>query len=265
MKALITGIVVVVMASPSWAFLGLPYAQEAVVDQGDMRITAGLTMGQFPDSDGDADLDIMMLGVRFGYGVMDGLELFGGIGLVDFDFDIDDDDAPDIDFGNEPYVQIGGLYTLPLDLPFDLALRGSFGFARLEDSVRESEEVPMPGGALTTINMRGDIEIDIISLNAGLLASKALNPMLSVYGFGGFSHNRAKMSMEAQVTSDDSFVMELIQMEGLDRMSESETETSTDLALAGGLIVNLAEQFSLYAEVAHIDELWASVGGRFRF
>lgn len=262
MKILMTILVMVFMAAPAWAILGLPYAQEAAVSEGQMRITAGLTIGELPDM--DADADIMMLGLRFGYGLMDGLELFGGLGVIDFELDIDDEDAPEIDFGHEPYVELGGLYTLPIDLPFDLALRGSFGFARVEDSVRESQDVSVPGG-MATINTSGDIEIDLFSLNAGLLASKALNPMLSVYGFAGVSHNSAKMSMEARVSSDDSVVMDLIRSEGRDRMSESETETSTDPAFAGGLIVNIAEWASLYAEVAHIDELWTSVGGQFRF
>lgn len=144
MKVLVTSLVLIAFASPVWAVLGLPYAQEAGVRQGDVLITGGLTVGEFPDSDGD--VDVLMLGGRFGYGVMDGLQLFGGFGMIDVDVDIDDDpDAPDLDFDNEPYLQLGALYTLPLDLPFELGLRGALGYARLEDSLRESERVGMPG------------------------------------------------------------------------------------------------------------------------
>ncbi len=261
MKALVTSLLLVVMATPAWAVLGLPYAQEAVVHEGQMRISGGLTVGEL--SDGEADF--LMFGGRFGYGVIEGLEFFGGLGLINVDLDVDDDpDAPDLDFDNEPYLQIGGLYELPLDLPFDVGLRGAIGYARLEDSFRDSEAVNTPGGP-ATINISGDIELDLLSINAGLLASKALNPVVSVYGFIGVSHTRVEMDGSARVTSDNRYVMQWLEAEGESRQSESESETNTDLAVAGGLLVNMAERFSLYAEVGHIDEVWASAGGRFSF
>ena len=261
MKALVTSLLLVVVAAPAWAVLGLPYAQEAVVHEGQMRITGGLTIGELPDG----DADVLMFGGRFGYGVIDGLELFGGLGLISVDVDMDDDpDAVDLDFDNEPYVQIGGLYILPLDLPFDVGLRGAVGYARLEDSFRESEAVDTPGGP-ATINISGKIEVDLLSINAGVLASKALNPVVSVYGFVGVSHTRVETDGSARVTSDNPYVMQALEAEGESRQSVSESGSSTDLAVAGGLLVNLAEHFSLYAEVAHIDEVWASAGGRLSF
>ncbi len=264
MKVFVTSLLLVAFASPGWAVLGLPYAQEAAVYQGDMQITGGLTIGELPDSDGE--VDVLMLGGRFSYGVMDGLQLFGGFGLIDVDVDMDDDpDAPDFDFDNEPYLQIGALYTLPLDLPFDLGLRGSLGYARLEDSIRESEIVGTPGGGATMIHIDGDIDVDLLSMNIGLLGSYAINPTVSVYGFGGVSHTRLEMDMSARVTSEDAFVSQMLAAQGQSRMSDSETETSTDLAVAGGLLLHVVERFSLYAEVAHIDEVWASAGGRLTF
>ena len=261
MKALLTSLLLVVMASPAWAVLGLPYAQEAVVHEGQTRITGGLTVGELPDSEGDAD--IMMLGGRWGYGIMDGLELFGGLGLVSLDTD-DGPDAPDLDFDNEPYLQLGGLYTLPLDLPFDVGLRGAVGYARLKDSFRESEPVTTPGGP-ATIDIAGTIEVELYSINLGLLASKELNPNVSFYGFGGVSHSRMEMDGSARVTSDNAYVMQWLEAEGESRQSASESETNTELAVAGGLLVNMADRLSLYTEVAHIGAVSASIGGRFSF
>lgn len=115
------------------------------------------------------------------------------------------------------------------------------------------------------IHVDGDIEIDLLSMNLGLLASHAINPTISVYGFGGVSHTRMEMDLSARISSDNPTVTQMLEAQGETRMSESETETSTDLAVAGGLLLNVVERVSLYAEVAHIDEVWVSAGGRLTF
>ena len=271
MKALIVGLAVVVAASPALAIKGLPYAREAVVHEGRWLVSGGISTGRLPDT--EEAVDILMYGARLGYGLTDGLELSGGLGMLnlDLDFDVvgdDDPNAPEIDvdpdFDNEPYFQIGVLYTLPLDLPFDIGLRGAVGYASLEESNRDSDAIHTPAGP-ATVTMEADFEIDILSINAGLLASKSFNPVLSLYGFCGVSYTRTSFDFTGRGSSDNPAVMAMIELQGDDRRSVSETETTTDLAVAGGMIVNLGQRLSLYGEVAHIDEIWGSVGARLTF
>ena len=192
MKTLLTTLAITLLAVPAFAVLGLPYAEDAMTQQGEMRITGGITL----------ESDLNLYGARFSYGIMDGFSVFAGAGL--FDPDLGD---------SELYLQGGGKYTLPLDLPVDLAIRASLGY------------------------MSGDW-FDLMTINGGVLASTAVNPMITVYGFGGLSHWRISP----------------------DRGSDN---TENELALAGGAIFNLNENVSFFAELAHIDEMFISLGARY--
>ena len=134
----------------------------------------------------------------------------------------------DPDFwGTGPYIQAGGSYALPnLNLPVDLALRGGLGF--------------------TTFS-RGGADLDITSFNGGLLASAPVHDMVTLYGFGGLSIVRTEVS--------GSFA----------GFRSSTSDTDTEPAIAVGGMFDLDQNISFYGELAHIDELFISVGARYTF
>lgn len=86
----------------------------------------------------------------------------------------------------------------------------------------------IPGGDLT-----------MNTLNAGVLVSRDLNPV-SPYVFLGLNFADVTAKSHGYKASED----------------------ETDLALAAGLIVKLTTDFSLYGEVAHVDDLFVAVGAR---
>ncbi len=159
--------------------------------------------------------DFNMYGGRFTYGLTDELSLFAGAGLAD----------PDA-FDSEPYFQVGGKYVLPVDMPVDLALRGGFGIVSFDE---------------------GGWELDIWMINAGLLASKAMDDNFTVYGFGGLSYSKTKVTAP--------------RMWG----GRSSSDTDSELAIAGGVLYAMDDNISFYAELAHIDDLFVSGGVRFKF
>lgn len=211
MKLAVLSLGLVLMASPALAFLGLPIADDATVTQGDLIVSGGVTL----------ESDINMYGGRVSYGLMDGFSGFIGVGIVD----------PDGDLDSEPFFQLGGVYQLPVDAPVDLAVRGSFGIVSFEESWHGEK-----------------YELDIWMLNVGVLASHVIDPMITVYGFGGISYQK----WEEKYTSAR-------------WGSESWDDTETEIAIAGGALFNVNENVSLYGELAHIDEMFISLGGRFKF
>lgn len=255
MKHCIIGIMTFLMCmftTPAMATLTLPIADDATNEQGLMRISGGLT----------TESDIDMYGGRFTYGVTDDLSVFLGAGSIDIDW-IDD-----------IYFQAGGKYQLQgVDVPFDLALRFGFGMVSFEE--KESygsggsghyngynddyddwfyySSVQNLGAQQWTSEWK--TELDIWTINFGLLGSKPLEDIderLSVYGFGGISYS--KVDSKTTTYSNGNKVGSI-----------SWDDTDTELAIAGGGIFSLNENFSFYGELAHIDELFISLGARFTF
>jgi len=191
MKKLMVTMLICGLALPSMAYLGLPFAEDANTHEGLARITGSVTL----------ESDVNLYGGRFTYGLADGLAVFGGVGIFDPDYG-----------DTEPYFQGGGLYTLPVDAPVDLALRGAAGYTSYGRSV------------------------DLWTINGGLLASKELDEQFSLYGFGGLSYWD---------------------------ISNGYGDDGVEPAVAAGVLFFLNRQVSLFGELAHIDELFISVGATF--
>ena len=205
----------------AFAVLTLPYADDATTYQGEMVATAALTI----------ESDINMYGARFSYGVLEDLSLFIGVGLADFD-----------GADTEPYLQLGGKYTLAVDLPVDLAVRGAIGFVSFEESFSDgffSEKY----------------ELDIWTLNIGLLASMPIDEAITVYGFGGISYQ----NIEAKGRFTETF--------GGRTFSESfsASDTETELAIGAGALFTPVENIAVGAEIAIIDDAFLSLFGRYTF
>ena len=193
MKRIVTMSICLFIASSAMAVLTQPIADVATSQQGQLGLSGGFSI----------ESDVTLYGVRGSYGLMDGISVFGGLGLVEIN-----------DLDSEVYVQGGGTYQLPVDLPVDLALRGGLGFMSADD-------------------------YDIMTVNGGALASMAIQEALTIYVFGGLSYS--KIEIDYGEWGDDS-------------------ETETDLALAGGAIFAVTPNMAIYGELAMIDELFISGG-----
>lgn len=89
-------------------------------------------------------------------------------------------------------------------------------------------------------------------LNVGLLGSKAIDA-LTVYGLVGLSYQRYRV--KETITQFDSMAARRLYTR---RSSYSDDET--ELVVAAGLLVTATERISFYGELAHIDELFTSLG-----
>ncbi len=189
------------IAAPAMAFLSQPIADDANTYEGQMRVSGSISL----------ESDVNLFGGRFTYGIMDGLAAFGGIGLIDPDTGA---------YDASPYFQLGGQYLLPVELPVELAVRGAFGITSISGS-------------------RGFRDLDIWTLNVGALASKQIDQMFTVYGYGGVSHQ----DWDYGFTSD----------------------TELEPAIAAGAIYTLNRNVSFFGEFSHIDDLFVSFGARYDF
>lgn len=156
MKKLIVVAMMCAMAAPAMAqFAGLPYADSAAAPEaGLIRVSGGAVVGD--DANG--------YGGRVTFGVMEGLALFADLGMID----------PDEGDAGLAY-QGGGKYTLPLDLPVDVALRGTIGMASYE--------------------VTDDVDADWLFVNVGALVSKTIE-QFTPYGFLGMNYSDVEVDWE---------------------------------------------------------------------
>lgn len=189
---------------------GLPVADTAVtLPRGAMRASGGAVLGD----------DLNLYGARLTRGMSDRMSAFGGAGMVD-------PDHGDSGWG----IQAGAIYRLFLDLPFEVAARGTLGYANVDQSF----------GIY-------DADVDITTFNVGALASKPMTAELSLYGYLGVNYTRSEVSADGS---------------GIKGSSTDTTDTETDPAFGGGMIFAVNEKLSLYGELMHIDDLWIGVGAR---
>ncbi len=118
-----------------------------------------------------------LFGGRFSYRLYDQIKLFGDVGLAD-------PDRGDMGYG----LQAGALYSLPPipEIPFDVALRGTLGYASLDQRF---------GGRKFSISITG--------INVGGLGSYRIDDMFAVYGYLGLAINRFSGSGGVSSTETD--------------------------------------------------------------
>lgn len=163
MKKLIGFGLVLMLAVPVLAqFAGLPIAGGAGLSQpGALNVLGGAVIGD----------DFNTYGVRLGYAVLDNLTLFADAGALD----------PDM--GDMGWAfQGGGLFTLPLpDLPVDIGIRGTVGYAGFD----------IEGGDITVLDLMG-----------GVLVSKTID-QITPYGFIGVNYMDSEVKLHGYGKGSD--------------------------------------------------------------
>ena len=162
MKKWIIVLVALMMAVPAMAQLaGLPIAGGAGAGQG-VQASGGIVLGD----------DFNLYGVRLALAPAPQLKIFGDVGALD-------PDEGDMGFGAQGGVQ----YTLPVDLPVDLAVRGVVGMAAFD----------LDGGDVT-----------MLDLNGGLVVSKTIE-QFTPYGFVGLNYLDTEIDLDGggEVSDDE--------------------------------------------------------------
>lgn len=171
MRKWIVVLVVLAFAVPAMAqFVGLPIAGGAAAPAaGKLSVSGGAVLGD----------DINLYGGRLTFAPIEGLALFGDVGALD-----PDDGVMDMGWG----VQGGALFTLPLGLPVDVALRGSAGLGK--------------------VDIKGGGDVTMRCLNGGALVSKTFD-MLTPYGFAGLSYSDSEADIHGlgKVKDDETDLM----------------------------------------------------------
>jgi hypothetical protein len=198
--------------------------------------SANALMAGLPVADGAVPLAQGGKRVSGGFVLGDDIDMFGGRFAYGMDSQLTifgDFGFTDPDFGSTGWgIQGGGLYALPItDIPFDLAARGTLGYSRYD--IKDRGEWNPGTGRFRTRSEN----INIITMNIGAVGSKDFD-MLTVYGLLGINYAR---------------------------FSNGGSDSELDPALGGGVLFHLNPQFSLYAELMHIDDPWLGLGFRYAF
>jgi len=211
-------LVVVIVATAAWAQgpVGLMVSETAAPKApGAKMIAGGVTIGD--DSD--------FFGGRFSAGVFENLLLFGDVGILNSD-DIDESD---------PGIQIGGIYSVPVDLPVDLAARGAYATVFFDD-------------------------YDYYSLSAMALASKDLEVEahpLSVYGGIGLLYWEVEADVTVPIVVGQ---QDGTGVPGVTRVHAKDDDT--EIVVVAGAILDITEQLSVYVEYNHVDDSFFGGGVR---
>lgn len=202
---------------PAMAFLTLPIAEDAPTRRHSFQVTGSAT----------TESDVNLYGGRLTYGIFEGFSIFGGVGQQDLSDNI--------------YAQGGVQYTLPIELSFDLALRGAWGWTELD--AYQSSNFSLQKPVIWTYSL-------------GLLGSSDLSGMnlekLTAYAFVGISYQKYEIDYWSAYDADADF-------------QTVSSETETELAIAVGALYRFNKYISAFAEIAHIDNIYLSAGASLGF
>ncbi|RJP44946.1 MAG: hypothetical protein C4548_05220 [Desulfobacteraceae bacterium] len=205
-----------------------------------LLVSAGSANGHMaglPIADGAVPLNQGAKRISGGFVLGDDVDLFGGRFAYGMDnrftlfgdFGFTDPDPGDTGWG----IQGGGLYALPItDIPFNMAARGTLGYTRFDLKYAGPHWNPVTERWRTR-----SVSVDIITMNIGAVASKDID-MFTFYGYLGINYTR---------------------------VSNGGSDSEMDPAIGGGVLFKLNRQFSLYAELMHIDDPWLGLGFRYAF
>jgi hypothetical protein len=179
------------------------------VGKGNMHVVASTFMAETS----------ALYGGRFAYGISERMLVFADLGVQDADY-----------FDPETLGQAGMRYTLPLNLPFDLAIR------------------------VTTIPYIASYE-HYVEFTAGLLASRALDSRARWVAYGNLGLDRQWWELEVP------FDPQTAALYGQDSYVDKGNSTETSFVLGMSMRITRATRF--FIEGAHIDEYYGCIGIRF--
>lgn len=208
----------------------------AAANSGMIQASAGLAVGE----------DAKFIGARAAFAPLSGLKVFvdGGMILLGEVGSISVDDS-NTGFG----VAGGVLYTVPVQLPVDLAVRGTVYKPFFKDM--NSEESIAGVGSM-------EISVSIIGMNIAAVASMAdVVAGLSPYVAAGLNYVRT--------TVEGSLELDIGHGMGAHSQSWDDTMSDTDPFISAGVIWALNNLLSFYAEVSHMGDLFAGAGARATF
>jgi hypothetical protein len=182
--------------------IGLQVADSAAAEkQGLVRATAGVTVGD----------EWKFIGGRLTYGVLNGLELFGDLGYMDLD-----------EWDGGFSLQGGGIFAIPIELPFDVAIRGTIYKPFIDN-------------------------VDIIGVSLCGVLSKSLSKSFSIYGDVGIDYNKTEVEYD---------------IPGFGTISGDDTNTEIVFAAGVLFYIPNQDRFSVYAEVTYNDDFYVGAGAR---
>jgi hypothetical protein len=205
------------------------------------------------------------IGGRFSYALNGAMEVFGDVARMS-DYLGGDMEG---DF-SATAVQVGATYNLPVNLPFDLAVRAAVVKPFVDSETIGSESVV---ARETTASM--NVDVSVIGLGVYGIASRDLGELtgingLSAYVAAGLNWIRTEVEWSWNVTGtdnddplqrDDDFNGAKISMRG----SGSDSNTETDVGVAAGGIMKFNENLSVFAELGHISDIVATAGAIWNF
>ena len=192
----------------------------APAKEGMASATAGVNFG--PHS--------MYAGARGAFGPMDDLLVFADAGLADVDR-----------WDGGACFQGGGMFTLPIPLPVDIAIRGTIYKPFIDSHVR------IWGGTLGGIISR-DLE--------------SIVPGLSTYGYIGLDLRTTTESVRLWNEPADAPANDVVRTLG---GKVNVTDDSLDVAVALGAVFRIDDRISAYGEISHDDDLFIGGGCRMTF
>lgn len=188
-------------------------------------------------------------GARYTYGATESLALFGDLGLVT---DLEDGAEEYEDSFDGVAFQLGAIYKLPVEAPFDLALRGTIFKPFIND-----ENVGTHIDELGDIDF--DVELKMVGGSIGALASYHIEDVaegLTGYAHVGLHFVRTKVEVISSTAVD--FGLGLGGVTG--SVSDSESDTETDVGLVVGGILQITDRVAAFGEVGHVGDAAVAFG-----
>lgn len=210
-------LVVVLVAATGWAQgpVGLQIAETAGPKPvGQVLWSGGLCIGD----------DTTFYGVRGALALSEAVQLFCDAGIVDMD-DVDEDIG----------IKVGGLVALPVELPFDAGVRGTYETVFFDDF------------DYYALSVMGVGSVDAAAYVAGL----------SLYGGLGLAY------WDAEVEGEGVGEWVWVDERGAFRRSSVDSEDdAVEVAFSLGALYDMTGRLSAFAEYSHVDDSFLGLGVR---
>ena len=162
-------------------------------------------------------------------------------------------------------IQVGGIWDLPVDLPYglDLGVRAALMRPIIKGETWAASDAGP--GYRTAVDV--DLDVDIVGGSLSALISRDLKDMipgLSAYAFAGLHVVRTKVEWSWEASGSVNLGLGFGGVSGSYGESGSDTTTETDPGIGAGVVYHMG-LVSLYAELAHVGAVMAGAGALVAF